>query len=494
MLGLLPQYDHVVGRGHPQAMSASSSELETVDRHFTSGFRAYHRPSTFANIADYSDTTGNTITSSPFYPYRSPSTATPGNDSATTTHRVPSSCSSFMEPFDRYNGGVGPHQSMLYQQHYIDTNLTAQQQQQQHAMSPTFGVDCHTDQPLHRRLDEPPKLQQMTSSSVAAAASFFRQNAAAAVANTSVATVSAAGNGPLESTPPPPFDFYYQTGGDGSMHSYRGPLDAPYRVPPYHGAALPIFGPAADRVSAFGQTVSTTGVAPTFGYLPFQTNLQQPSPTTSRIANTTVSPDSGAIGSVRSSLSSPSSVGCLAIDETPTLSSPRSGCLDPTSNGRDVTASLQQHQKTRGRRAAVAVPPDRKDTTYYERRKKNNESARRSRESRHTKEQMTLDECQAVRDRNTKMRIQIELLHRDYNDMCRIAYGRIGPAAASRLIVPPPPPPLSTGYGYLSASSSSVSNSDGPGSYLTRAHGETPSTSSYGVGIDEKLGARKLCV
>jgi Basic region leucine zipper len=99
----------------------------------------------------------------------------------------------------------------------------------------------------------------------------------------------------------------------------------------------------------------------------------------------------------------------------------------------------------------VAVPDERKDSAYYERRKKNNEAARRSRESRHSKEQTAIDECQAARERNTKIKIQIELLQRDYNEMCRSVYGRIGPAAASRLIAPPPtPPPMHYGYSSLS--------------------------------------------
>jgi hypothetical protein len=485
MLGLLP-YDVSQTRG-----MSSSAVLESSfgDRHFTGGFRTYRGPSSFVDVSGSGTAAVESASSSSYYLSRSQDAA------AASSHcPVPSSSpsASLMETFAGYGNGIPQPSSLYHQHHQLDLpqhRQITQQQQSVHPalqpMPPSFGVDYRISQQHHRQqqqhtqrlLGEDIPTPQMTICSTTSL--FCPSIAAIAAASPSISAAATGGGDGSSLASAPCVDFYYHGGGRGCLPPYRNSFDDPYRMPPLDTAAPTSISAAGQpMISSYDPAIAATAAASVIGPVPFQTLM--PFPPTSVAA---ISPDSGTVGSAKSSLSTSSSLssgGGLTIDEAAgTSSSPTHGGDSihfPTDRQSQQQQRLHQSQKPRCRRAAVAVPNDRKDSAYYERRKKNNEAARRSRESRHTKEQTAIEECQAARDRNTKIKIQIELLQRDYNDMCRSVYGRIGPAAASRLVAPPPPPP-SMHYGYSSLSQSAMQSGD------AASHRLMPSLQPFGESV-----------
>ena len=433
MLGLhtLP-YD-LPGRGQGHGLLSSSSVIEQspTDHNFTGGgcFKTFQNPSPFIDVLDGSS--DEMITSSTYY--RQPSDrVTMSSNFAPISRQFqpPPLYRPLIEPFGGYgSSGNIPQRATAYRLRQHDQVNSRQMRDLRHNSqlsiqttlppnSTSFIAQRNSGQLQNPNFGSDAVLPLVTSSLSTSHDDNVASNSRLSIPTSSITAAGSAAVDSVSLATTSSFDLYYRGRVDGeSLPPYSSPLDMSYGVPVGLKTSC---SSAAGRISAFTAAVASTGTNLITANEPFQ-----------KASVSSVFPEIGGVSLARSfSSTTSSSSGCgLAIDDA------------------TISSSRRPHQmnKSRGRRAAVAVPPDRKDSAYFERRKKNNESARRSRESRHSKEQSTLADCQQVRERNTKIKIQIELLQREYNEMCHSAYGRLGSAAASRLIVAPP---YSSSYGY----------------------------------------------
>lgn len=101
------------------------------------------------------------------------------------------------------------------------------------------------------------------------------------------------------------------------------------------------------------------------------------------------------------------------------------GDITSAANGQKILHHIKQDYSSNDlcpslpfKKRARAVPPEQKDSTYYEKRARNNESAKRSRDARRQKEQLTQDRLSYLEHENSRLlmenqtlRFQLSQLH-----------------------------------------------------------------------------------